>query len=322
MANVLLTTYCNRNCAYCFAQGKVDLNRDKGDPSKNLSMDALEKIISFYKRSLLRRFSILGGEPTLHPQFTTLLDRVLAEPSFKMVLVFTNGLIPEPVLDYLENQQDDRLQIALNFNAPSVYPQEQLDHIEETLKRVGPKVGLGINIYKAGQDYKYLVDAINEYDMVRHIRLGLTHPIVGAGNRYARRKDFPAIAEDIVAFAKVVERNNISFSFDCGFEFCMFSLEQHKTLLGCGIRFTSRCDPIVDIGPDLNVWRCFPMLGDVCGKLDAFETRNDIIDHFNKKYGHIKRMGNRPECPQCRYQATGLCSGGCLARTLISFKAK
>jgi cyclic pyranopterin phosphate synthase len=158
--------------------------------------------------------------------------------------------------------------------------------------------------------------------LVRHIRLGLTHPIVGTRNRYAKREEFPAIAEDILAFAEVARRSNISFSFDCGFEFCMFSLDQHKKLLECGIRFTSRCDPIVDIGPDLNVWRCFPLLGDVCGKLDDFETRNDIIDHFNEKYRYIKRMGNLPECPQCRYQAAGLCSGGCLARTLIDFKAK
>ena len=123
MANVLFTTYCNRNCVYCFAKGKVDLNKEKGDPSKNLSMQGLEQIIAFYKKSQLRRFVVLGGEPTLHPQFTALMDRVIAEPSFKSIIVFTNGLLPPTVLDYFANKADNRLRIALNLNAPDVYPQ-------------------------------------------------------------------------------------------------------------------------------------------------------------------------------------------------------
>lgn len=319
MANILLTSYCNRNCAYCFGRGKVDLNKEKGDPSKNLSMAALEKIIAFYKKSLLRRFVLLGGEPTLHPDFTDLMDRVFTEPSFKSILVFTNGVIPDSALAYLAGQADPRLSVAMNLNKPGDYPPEQQSRIETVLKTIGAKIGLGINIYRAGQSYDYLVDAIESYGLVRHIRLGLTQPIVGTNNRYAKREEFPAIAEDIVAFADVVRHKKISFSFDCGFEFCMFSLDQHKELLRCGIKFSSQCNPIIDIGPDLKIWRCFPLMQDPCGNLDEFDTRHDIIDYYNEKYKHIKRMGNLSECAQCCYRANGLCGGGCLARTLLSF---
>ena len=324
MANILLTTYCNRNCSYCFAKGKVDLGKEKGDPSKNLSMDALEKIIAFYKKSMLHRFVMLGGEPTLHPQFTALLSRVFKEPSFKCILVFTNGLIPPEALDYLAGKPDDRLQIAMNLNAPDDYPADQRQHIQKTLRALGNqvRVGLGINIYKPRQDYAYLIDAIQTYGLVPHIRLGLTHPILESTNRYARREDFPDIAQDIVDFAAVALDHNISFSFDCGFEFCMFTLEQHQELLRCGIKFMSLCDPIVDIGPDLNVWRCFPLLNIPCGNLDAFENRFEITGYYDEKYKNIQRMGNRAECPQCRYRINGLCCGGCLARTLISFHNK
>jgi radical SAM protein with 4Fe4S-binding SPASM domain len=320
MANILFTTYCNRNCPYCFAKGKVDLGKDKGDPSKNISPAALEKIIAFYKKSMLRRFVILGGEPTLHPSFTPLLQRVLAEPDFKSVLVFTNGLIPPGVEDDLAAIEDKRLRLAMNLNAPDAYPVEQQTRIAQTLSRLGPKIGLGINIYRSGQDYDYLIEAIQAHGLVRHVRVGLTHPIGGSVNRFARREAFPEIARDILAFAQKAYQHEISFSFDCGFEFCMFSLDQHQALLRCGIKFLSRCDPIIDIGPDLSVWRCFPLLKDVCGTLDDFEHRNRIIDHYEDKYKTIMRMGNLAQCPKCRYRINGLCSGGCLARVLNSFQ--
>lgn len=320
MANILFTTYCNRNCAYCFAKDKVDLGKDKGDPSKNLSLDALERIIAFYKRSHLKRFVVLGGEPTLNPNFITLMDRIFSEPSFKTILVFSNGLIPTKVLDYLSEHPDKRLKIAMNLNAPDQYPDTQKDRIQQAFKALGPKVGLGINIYKPRQEYDYLIDAITNHHLARHIRIGLTQPIVGSNNIYAQEEDFPAIASDIVAFAEAASAHMIGFSFDCGIPFCMFTLDQHKELLRFGIKFKSECSPIVDIGPDLSIWRCFPLINDVCGNLNHFPTRDDVIEHYDAKHKNIKPMGNRPECPQCRYRINKLCGGGCLARTLIAFK--
>ncbi len=319
MANILFTTYCNRNCSYCFAKGKVDLGKDTGDPSKNLSLEALNQIIAFYKQSLLKRIVVLGGEPTLNPEFIPLMDRIFAEPSFKAVMVFTNGIIPDNALKYLSNHKDERLKIAMNLNAPGNYPSDQQAAINLAMASLGKRVGLGINIYKSGQDYDYLIDAINSFKLGPHVRIGLTQPIVGSNNNYAKQKDLPNIARDIVAFARKAYENRIGFSFDCGFPFCMFSLDQHKDLLRFGIKFKSVCDPIVDIGPDLSIWRCFPLLNDVCGQLDQFRTRDDVIDHYNQKYKHFMPMGNLADCPQCRYRSSKLCSGGCLARTLIDF---
>lgn len=320
MANILFTTYCNRNCPYCFAKGKVDLNRDTGDPSKNLNLDDLERIIAFYQRSLLKRISILGGEPTLNPDFRVLMDRIFEEPGFKAVMLFSNGVIPDTALAYLADHPDPRLKVALNLNAPDTYPADQKARIHRVMASLGKRVGLGINIYASGQSYDYLIDAIAAFKLAPHIRVGLTQPIVGANNRYAGKMDLPGIARDLVAFARTVCEKGITYSFDCGFPFCMFTLDQHKELLRCGIKFKSECAPIVDIGPDLSVWRCFPLLGDVCGSLPQFHTRDAIIDHYHNKYRHIMAMGNRAKCPQCRYRVNKLCSGGCLARTLIDFQ--
>ena len=320
MANVLFTTYCNRNCSYCFARGKVDLGQDQGDPSKNMSQAALGKIIGFFRRSQLTRFVVLGGEPTLNPRFESLIDRILAEKDFKSLMIFTNGLMPESVLSYIAQNPDPRLQVAFNLDAPKNCPAEQWEHMAMTMKTLGSRVGLGVNVYKTGQEYNYLIDSILEYNLSRHVRVGITQPIVGSKNAAAPEDDYPKIASDLLNFAERAEQNNISFSFDCGFQFCMFTLEQHKELLRMGIKFKAVCNPIIDIGPDLSVWRCFPLLNDVDGHLTDFDTKNQIIDFYNRKYKNYKPMGNKLECPQCRYRVNGLCDGGCLARTLISFQ--
>lgn len=319
MANVLFTTYCNRTCKYCFAKGKVDFGQERGDSSKNLSMENLETIINFYKRSQLSRFVVLGGEPTLHPNFNQMIDRILSEKDFEALVIFSNGLMPDDVLTFLSNHTDPRLGIALNLNNRDNHSQSEWTRVNNTMKALGKKVGLGVNIYKPGQDYDYLIEAIKEYDLQHHVRAGLTHPVVGSKNIYARQNDFPAIATDLLNFAEKAFNNDINFSFDCGFQFCMFSLDQHKELLRFGVKFRSLCTPIIDIGPDLAVWRCFPLLNDVVGHLNDFKLRKHIIDSFEKKYLAFKRMGNRMECPQCIYRKNELCSGGCLARTIKSF---
>jgi len=319
MANVLFTTYCNRNCKYCFAKGKVDLGQEQGDPSKNLNMENLETIIHFYKQSQLDRFVVLGGEPTLNPDFKQMIDRILLEKDFKALVIFTNGLMPDDVLTYLSNHDDPRLGIALNLNNQNNHSPSEWTRVNNTMKALGKRVGLGVNIYKPGQDYDYLIEAVKAYGLKPHIRAGLTHPVVGSKNIYARQDDFPAIAADLVGFAEKAFQNDINFSFDCGFQFCMFSLDQHKELLRFGVKFRSVCTPIIDIGPDLGVWRCFPLLNDVAGQLDDFKRRKRIIDAFEKKYRSFQRMGNMLECPQCIYRKNELCSGGCLARTIRSF---
>lgn len=319
MANVLFTSYCNRQCAYCFARDKVDLGAERGGAARNLTLEGLERVIGFARRSGLRRFVILGGEPTLHPQFAGLLRRVLREPSFRWVIVFSNGLMPGPALECLASCEDPRLRVVINLHAPGEDPPQERARTDEALRRLGPRAGIGVTIRRGGQDLDFLVDAARKIGPGGELRLGLAHPIPGEGNEFARPEDLPRIASRIVDLAGKALARGFTFSFDCGFPFCMFSLDQHRELLRCGVKFVSRCAPVIDIGPDLAVWRCFPLMNESPRRLDDFETVRQAVDFYESLHRSYLPMGNRPECPQCRYRVAGLCRGGCLARTLASF---
>jgi len=286
----------------------------------SLSLEGLEEILAFFRRSLLTRFVVLGGEPTLHPNFTGMIDHILTQTSLKSIVIFTNGIMPDPALDYLSGCADPRLGVALNLNAPEDYTAGEWKRITQTMEMLGPRINLGLNISRPGQDFEYLVSAIESYRLSSHIRIGLTQPILGFQNRYAQEEDLPGIAEDVVTFAERAFRRKIGFSFDCGFRFCMFTLEQHKRLLRFAVKFAARCSPIIDIGPDLNVWPCFPLHQEANRRLSEFQTENQIIDFYKETYKSFLPMGNRANCPQCLYRVNQMCSGGCLARTLASFR--
>jgi len=319
MANVLFTTFCNRSCSYCFARQKVDLGHNHGDSSMSLSSQSLEKVISFYRKSQLTRFVVLGGEPTLHPNFNQMVNRILEEDFLKSIIIFTNGLMPQEVLEHLSTCNDSRIGITLNLNHPDDYSTDEWGQINRTMATLGSKIGLGVNIYMPNQDLEYLISEIEEHHLGSHIRVGLTHPILGVQNRYALEEDFPAIAQNLVDFAEKAYRSNIGFSFDCGFRFCMFTLEQHKNLLRFAVKFKATCSPIIDIGPDLLVWRCFPLFNEANRPLEEFQNAKQITDFYEEIHRSFFPMGNRPECPECRYRTNDLCHGGCLARTMASF---
>ena len=61
----------------------------------HITMDNVTYYIDFLKKSGIREFKILGGEPTLHPHFCDIVEAGLAEEDAMDIIVFTNGLWPE-----------------------------------------------------------------------------------------------------------------------------------------------------------------------------------------------------------------------------------
>lgn len=84
-----ITLHCNLRCKHCYLGDHLVL----GGHGES------KAIIQRMGQSLIRgarRLTILGGEPTLHPEFRTIL-RAAAEMGFGRVVVDTNGVAGNPV---------------------------------------------------------------------------------------------------------------------------------------------------------------------------------------------------------------------------------
>jgi len=299
---------------------KVKLGMDQtSDGRVFMKLKDFEHCLNFLHRSRLRVVALLGGEPTLHPNFIEILELCKRDSFFNHIKLFTNGLMPDPVIECLSNFKGPELHLALNIHHPSDYLPGQWEKIENVLERLGPIIGLGYNIYRRENDLDSLLELFLKYHLAPHIRFGLAQPILGADNRHLPHEDFSSVAEEIVKAAGSFTSRNLFFAFDCGFPFCMFTLDQHKKLLSCAIHFRSLCSPIIDIGPDLSVWCCFPLSCIQDRHLAEFETRMDIEFYYGELFRSYQQFGLYARCRECNYKKEKLCTGGCLSRILREF---
>ena len=114
MANIVVSSVCNCKCPYCFAETFLDAA--KSHPRDVfISLEDFERRLDFLDRSGIDEIRLIGGEPTLHPQFTKLIERASARG--KHIVVFSHGLLREDVLACLEALPADSCTVLVNMNA-------------------------------------------------------------------------------------------------------------------------------------------------------------------------------------------------------------
>ncbi len=315
MANIVLTNHCNRKCSYCFARGRVADNPDK---SHNLKPAELEYIIDFFKKSQINEFSLLGGEPTLHPEFIPLGQKVLAE-GFNLN-IFTNGLIADNVLDFLDQIDEERLNILVNINHPDDMSKAQWYKICQTFKALGKRVGLGFNIYKLGLKFDFMLDLIYKYNLRKYIRLSVSQPILKAPNSHLLLTDYSQLASSIVDFAVKCDKADVKIAFDCGFIMCMFDELQLGKLYTYNVLLGFYCAPAIDISPGLDAWYCFPLSYMYNQKLTDYNNYRQLTDFYKQKFSPFNLFCGLQKCRSCKYRRRGQCNGGCLAHKMRIFR--
>lgn len=96
---IYLTESCNANCPHCFNKNI----REEGHMKKEMAMN----LFNYLKRNGVCQLKIMGGEPTVHPDFNELY--VYSQNCFNSVALFTNAL------------NDDILRIKPRKNDSIVY---------------------------------------------------------------------------------------------------------------------------------------------------------------------------------------------------------
>ncbi|MBN1597078.1 MAG: radical SAM/SPASM domain-containing protein [Bacteroidales bacterium] len=320
MANILLTERCVRACPYCFAKEHMD-----SSSSSELNWDNLIYIADFLEASNERKVSLLGGEPSIHPDFVD-YTTYLIERNFH-VNVFTSGIMSEDKLSecksYLAKYTKEKLTFTCNLNHPDISKKSEIDRIDKFLSSFGKLTSLGVNIYKTDFDIDYIFETINKYDLVRHLRVGLAHPIPGEFNQYIPIDQLKEMGRRFVSYFPKFEYNNISPGFDCGMPMCIFTDEELGKLYKLNKGHISfGCGPALDIGPDMNVWACFPLSGIHKKSIYEFNSLREIGEFYKKMHAKIKAEagGVFEECQDCKHRLNEVCRGGCVAHFLNKLK--
>lgn len=314
--NLLITNYCARKCAFCFARAKIG-QKENVDTARHMGLDQLDRIMDFLERSGDKKLRLLGGEPTLHPQLEAIVQRAFARDFH--VHLFSNCMMPEKVADFLAAQPQEQLSLLANVSLNEHDTQQQKERVNYALAVLGKKVQLGITVTSPDFSYEYLVNLINRYGLRRRIRIGIAQPIVGCDNTYLHPEEYRATGRALAAMALACEQEDILIGFDCGLTMCMFSDEEFAILARCSEGFKTVCQPILDLGPDMQAWHCFPLSNVMNVSFEEYSDRNTMARAFHKMTAPYKSFGCMPECMRCVYLRRGQCTGGCLAHAMQSF---
>jgi len=296
-------------------------------PEDILSWEDLIYLADFLEISGEHNFSLLGGEPTLHPHFTDFVIYLL-ERNFN-IRVFTSGIMANNVLEKaglaLNGVPDERLSFICNLNDPQKTHTSfaEIESTKRFLEIFGSRTVVSFNIYRADFELDFLFQYINQYGLKRTIRMGIANPIPGKKNRFISLSDIDIIIERLFSYTALFERHRIKPGLDCGFPMCRFSDWQLAWLYqytGGASRFG--CGPAIDIGPDMMVWSCFPLSSFHKKSIFEFDTLQDVFKFYERMMATIRMeaSGIYEKCDSCIFREDGICSGGCAAHILSNFQ--
>ena len=265
----------------------------------------------------ISRIGFLGGEPTLHKNFNTFLDYTLSKKFG--VLVFTNGMVSDPTfyLGVIETAYKNEvtcfshLGFCVNINE-AIYRNKDEDELQKLFfSKLGGVSSLSFNIFEERFDPLFLFDTLDEFKMVRNIRLGLSSPL-GNKNIYIKPNNYSIISDKLSKFIETAEDKHVTINLDCGFPACVFDDTTLKHILN-KVRVKFTCSPVIDVYPDLTVSYCYPMAENIkCNLLD-YSTYLDLSKVWLNKIKEYPPIYDR--CPTCDYY-NSICDGGCKAHKL------
>lgn len=320
MANILLTQKCIRSCPYCFARKHMH----DAPPEDILKWEDLIYIVDFFQAGGDSSISLLGGEPFLHPDITDYILYIISRGMH--VTVFTSGVVSDKLFataaEKLADVDPAMLSFVVNLNNPRETPFSENEAIGRFLSVFARFTCLSINVYKLNFDYSFALNTINKYGLQRHIRLGLAHPIPGKKNMCIPPERFSEMATEFIDYLPTFEAFDIHVGFDCGMPLCAFTDEQlGRLFLHTGGHMSFRCGSAIDIGPDMEVWSCFPLSTYNKKSLFDFKDHRELCHYFEEFHRsvRIEAGGMYEKCDYCHHRLSGLCSGGCLSHSLNKF---
>lgn len=308
MGNIAITSKCNLQCSYCFAHEY----REGKKSTQYMSTTIFENALDFIVRSELDQIRILGGEPTLHPQFIQFTELAL-KTGFPVTL-FSNGFIPDKVIDFLSELSNEDIHIILNI---TYLADNMLSLPEKTLMKLNRNIIPGCNLYKKNIEIDFIIDLINDYDLIRRVRLGLAHPCIGFKNIHLSPKNYLSIGQKIFCFIERAKKESIIPNFDCGFVPCLFKSEELKEI-GMDELLRPHCEPIPDILPDGNIIPCYSLSSVSQMKLNSDLTSKDIFENFINHIPEYHNFGIFKICSICKYKKSKICQGGCSAHKILN----
>lgn len=308
-----INSKCNLSCKWCY---------NKENILEDISIRDVEQCVKFLKSYEIIEMILIGGEPTLHPQFWGIL-KIVKNHGMKFTLV-TNGLLFEKE-EFLEKFEyfKDIGSIVLSIKGCSrdeYLDTTQIDYYERSLKSIK-------NIIKKNYEcnYNYVIsiyEDINFEEMERFLDvivkekliLNLERPTdITIHEKYNRK----SISDKLNKLYDLLISKKINFVFSIKMPFCYIEENFIKKLIGQN-RLHSICELRrghgIFVSSQLDIIPCNQLWNYKIGKIGVdFSDKSEYYEYINKNgvnsVLHKIKSYSYHQCRQCKYLK--YCGGGC-----------
>lgn len=310
---------CNLRCEWCYA------NPERFIGNKNMSLETVEKSINLFKGLPIKSVILIGGEPTIHPDFLT-ITKMIKEANLSPALI-TNGI---------KFKDAHFLQKTLDAGVNSISMSLKGGSTEEYKRSTGRwafnDVMRGLkNIVESGVNNNLSVvisdDLCANFDMtmdailnsgVKHFSIDTERPaILNNEAIYSGNFSFKQMATFIVEIYPKLEACGLDFTINISIPFCLFP-DGFIEILKKKNRMTSGC-PIytgsaIVIDPSGKLLPCNHFCDNALGELGVdFSTANDYLKFRGrediKEFYNVLSSYPDEKCKHCNYWQE--CGAGC-----------
>ena len=320
MPNIMLTYRCNLNCSYCFANEFV--NKEKTD----ITISDFLKAVSFLTRAGKTQIGLIGGEPTLHPGFQVIMELLTSNAKVSGVTLYTNGMLMN---QYIPQITHPKVGVLVNCNSPMIIGAEAFSRMKKNLDTLiqqhdmKNRIRLGINLFSNHLDYSYIKELLQRYEHHR-VRISVTVPDFSTSGNVDIFEYFSGRKQYLMNFFKEMDDIQVLPFFDCNRPpDCIWTDEEKQWLREYVARYPdqesnlinshSRCDPVIDILPNLQAVRCFGMSDFLKVPIEDFRSIQELSRYFiNEIDSCAYKLPSNDICKDCYERRTMMCVPGCM----------
>ncbi|NOZ24462.1 MAG: radical SAM protein [Planctomycetes bacterium] len=312
---LVITNKCNRRCDFCF-EGEF-----KDGPEQSMSVADVDRICTFasLSRVYAPSVSIMGGEPTLHPQLLEIIDVIRRANPTADIQILSNLLCDPNLLHALKPKHIGCLANVGGFAGYSAKERELLENNLKLLREeeVFKGICLAVTITDPEQDFGFLYDIIrnDEPRSIGGLRIGIASPGFGFANRFPHELSL-GYGEKYFEIVKTVHRIRPVFAFanECTVNMCMMPKEIFGELAPIVNNLGRCCGGNLDIFPDFSTHWCFAFEGvpemrvaNIFDHRDMNEVRRALEAKATAMEARLGTQCDTSECDNIQ------CLGPCLA---------
>jgi organic radical activating enzyme len=315
--NLIITSKCNKGCSYCFA------SEFREGTQQNMSFDFFKEILD--KTPKDKEIKLLGGEPTLHPEFELFLEE-LKKRNRKVVLI-SNFLFGDKQLSAILNFMDNH---KLSFLANSTDLDQSTERIEKftkNYKTIYKKLyqrdeenlmACGYT-FEREKNYKYYLEytdfLLKHILKIERLRLSLEFPWKEEEKNKFDFINDKSIGEKFLVMVKKALNIGAKPSIDCIVLPCFFlNKEEYKYVTKFSDKFKTICSTGAwDVFPDGTLSYCYPTKDALT--IDIHKHRNFVAagEEISIRYKVVESIVDLPEaCKECPMRKSMNCAGPCL----------